>query len=837
MRNLKRALSLALAAVMVIGMMVVGAGAVSFNDFTDKDEIENADAVSMVTELGIINGLPSGNFGPTQNIDRASFVKMVALAYNGGKEPMLPSGAKVSYVDTAGTWASSYIEYCTNLGFVAGDGTTGKFNPTTSVTVSQAAKMLLVALGYNADIEKYVGYDWQINTDAGANTAGLYDGLSGDTSAALTRDNAAQMIYNALNATMVKYEGVYDLTSGTMKPQLTNKDMKTLLEEKFGAIKVEGVVTANEYAGLGDKNCNASSDAALDEGKTSIHVTDADATMGCGTYKVSSTLDMLGKTVTMFVKPGKNSTDPAKATVLGSVIVSDSNKVVTTTASKTTAKLETLLKDNKLSVNGKTQYSVNYAPTELNKLIANPAGAEYTFIDNNDDGKVDFAIQFVQTFGKVSSYNDKGDGSISVKLLNNDSTKTYMTSFSSSDAIEDVVGFEDVKKDDYVLCYVLGDPDDGVMHIEKAEYIEGTLTSIRGGKAVVDGTTYEQSGLVKGVSADVDNQDLATTLADSIGETVVFYLDAAGNVALVTDAATSTDYLYVLESDTYKSFSDSIQAKVVLADGTKATVDVDPDSVTLITTDDGKEIAKGAYSYTKNSKDVYKLTAVASDKQETVTEIEKGTAGLTGGAAVANSKTIFVLANSTGKTFSVYTGINNVPDAKITGTGVAVVDKNNVAKVVFATKSDLSGDSKSIYVLNEKPVITVDKNGDKVYTYDVIYDGNKTTLTGDSSNLFPNTGLWKNIEVSNGAITSTSGKTELAAAPATKAGSDLVANGGITYTYNSKTVFLVVDDLDVSEGSVDSINIDDVNAKNTDNIIIVADKDNANLAAYVYIVK
>ena len=48
MRNLKRALSLALAAIMLIGMMVVSASAVSYNDLTDKDQIVNKDAVSML---------------------------------------------------------------------------------------------------------------------------------------------------------------------------------------------------------------------------------------------------------------------------------------------------------------------------------------------------------------------------------------------------------------------------------------------------------------------------------------------------------------------------------------------------------------------------------------------------------------------------------------------------------------------------------------------------------------------------------------------------------------------------------------------------------------------
>ena len=41
MRNLKRALSLALASVMLLGMMVVGSSAKGIDDFTDKAEIVN----------------------------------------------------------------------------------------------------------------------------------------------------------------------------------------------------------------------------------------------------------------------------------------------------------------------------------------------------------------------------------------------------------------------------------------------------------------------------------------------------------------------------------------------------------------------------------------------------------------------------------------------------------------------------------------------------------------------------------------------------------------------------------------------------------------------------
>ena len=105
MNNLKRVLSVGMASTMVLGMMAT-ASAASFNDFTDTDDIVNKDAVSMVTELGIIAGLPDGSYGATQNIDRASFARLVCVALNGGKEPNL-GNLKTTFTDTQGHWAEN----------------------------------------------------------------------------------------------------------------------------------------------------------------------------------------------------------------------------------------------------------------------------------------------------------------------------------------------------------------------------------------------------------------------------------------------------------------------------------------------------------------------------------------------------------------------------------------------------------------------------------------------------------------------------------------------------------------------------------------------------------
>ncbi len=95
MRNLKRALSLVMAAAMLIGMMVVSASAAdNYEDFTDKDEIQNTEAVATMVSLGVINGKEDGSyFDPTGIVTRAEMAKLIAVSLNGGKDPVLGSGA------------------------------------------------------------------------------------------------------------------------------------------------------------------------------------------------------------------------------------------------------------------------------------------------------------------------------------------------------------------------------------------------------------------------------------------------------------------------------------------------------------------------------------------------------------------------------------------------------------------------------------------------------------------------------------------------------------------------------------------------------------------------
>ena len=132
MKNLKRALSFAIAAVMLVGMMAVGTSA-----FTDDADIVNTDAVNIMNQLGIIAGKPDGSFDPTATVTRGEMAKMICVALNGGKTPVLDATVS-SYPDTVGHWAAGYIEYCKNLGIVAGS-TDGNFYPNDFITRAEFA--------------------------------------------------------------------------------------------------------------------------------------------------------------------------------------------------------------------------------------------------------------------------------------------------------------------------------------------------------------------------------------------------------------------------------------------------------------------------------------------------------------------------------------------------------------------------------------------------------------------------------------------------------------------------------------------------------------------------
>lgn len=204
MRNLKRVLSLALALVMVIGMMVIGAGAASFGD---QKDIAKEEAAAVMQGLGIMEGDENGNFNPDDVLTREQAAAMLARTVLGEKGAETVAANKVGvFVDVAADrWSAGYIAWAANQDYIA--GWNGQFDPAGQLTGVAYAKLLLVALGFDPEVEGYVNnINWAANIGADAVAFGLTKNVDDILAAPLTRENAAQMTLNALEATCVYYE-------------------------------------------------------------------------------------------------------------------------------------------------------------------------------------------------------------------------------------------------------------------------------------------------------------------------------------------------------------------------------------------------------------------------------------------------------------------------------------------------------------------------------------------------------------------------------------------------------------------------------------------------------
>ena len=850
MRNLKRALSLAMASIMVLGMMVVGAGAVSYDDFSDKDKIVNDDAVSMLVELNVINGKDDGSFDPEGIVTRAEMAKMICVVLNGGKDPSLGNVSNYTYTDTVGHWAAAYIEYCTTLGIVAGDGT-GKFNPSNTVTGAEAAKMLLVALGFKSEIEGFTGANWAVNVNVRANQKGLFDELSINPSEGLTRDNAAQMVWNALDAGVVSYDYtlITDGSSITSSPTLIDNESKTLLTDKFKVAKLEGVIVANE-------NATSTGTAVEKEDVTVLLLTsdDADSKQDEGdtiTLKTATAANLLGKSVTMFAKDWKNG---AYQTVLGNPVVSSDNMIATISEDSDADDVKDALKDAGIKEVSKAVLVQNFiratdkddkeltisGMADVAKLTGN--GIEVTVISNDNDNKADFVIVTKMIAGKVSAYNAKGndgDGYITV---------TALTDIAKADQIAgaefaDVKGSEDLAKDDIVLYYRVGD----TFYAEKADSVNVTVTSTKGDDQIKDGSnTYKASALSS--KYDDDNNTVLTTAVEPDDE-VTLYLDNFGYV-VYTDAVTAADeYMFITGSDaSVKSGFESLTIKGVLSDGTEVTASVNKiDSKKLSSAFDGKtESAAEAMvnnkivTYTKTG-EKYNITVKDNTK---ITQIEKNKASL--GGATANSKTIFVIGDKNDN-YKVYTGIANVPD--VTSSSLYCYAPSGVAKFVVALNATTSdGDTNGIYILGK--TASAKKDGDDTIYVVEAYVNDEYVAELELDNYTKgetiHRGYYKDVNTSGGTTVDWGDLTNAYEDGDYDAGSAVIdfGNGIIAsnshpdaLTYDDDTIVIIVDGTSqVDGGSIDEIVYVEDDEDASDVVVLVPDDDDAH-ADYIFIIR
>lgn len=248
MKNLKKVLALALATVMMFGMMVVGASAA----YKDQADIDATAAVAVMSAIQAIEGDDEGNYNPGNVLCRADAAVIAArVALTRGVANNL-AGVATTYSDVvAGSYYSGAVAWATNEGILAGDGT-GKFNPWDDLGGYAFAKMLLCVLGYDAEIEGYVNTpDWAVNINFDAMMAGLLTGLEGvDLNGPLTREQAAIMAFNAVTACQsVEYKSTLGAVNGVLTTVYERDDKGLVLCTKYGLAYVPASYDTDEVIG------------------------------------------------------------------------------------------------------------------------------------------------------------------------------------------------------------------------------------------------------------------------------------------------------------------------------------------------------------------------------------------------------------------------------------------------------------------------------------------------------------------------------------------------------------------------------------------------------------
>lgn len=785
MRNLKRALSLALSSVMLLGMMVVGTSAASYPDVDAQDNLE---AIEVLQMLGVMSGDEKGNFNPDNKVTRNEMAVIMTHLLN------LTAGGTNPFTDVP-TWAQPYVSAIYANGVTSGTSAT-TYGGSNNVTAVEAALMVMKALGY-FEYQGEFEDNWTVAVVKKATQIGLFDGVDAAATSQITRSQAAQLCLNALESKVViaKEEGGLNVDgNGISVSQKPNYDYPNVPNTTFSYTSTQDNVQQLCEKLYGEKLKKDDTGAKTDDfgrpaavwtyaGKTVTAPEAADATY---TAKVD------GKTMYTDLGLSKNLTSADKTTVTTYTNGKDSKNTSTT---------QDIVKNDE-----KTEWGANGTLTQV-------------YLHTDKAGNVTGATVVVTetVAGKITGTGKNSDGDRIVKV---DGLEYKTEAFATDD----------------IVLYTVADGKIKSMSLAtKATSGEVTRMITTAGKEsiTIGGTEYKQAHKLysdKGVAVKGE-YDL--------------YVDAYGYAIYAAETkAAEAQYAVVIDVKAGGWSSGNGTAKIVLADGTQAEVEYKNNTnikAEAIKTSGGILVA---YTVKDN---VYTFTTVADKdttvKADTVTgKITSGNATLKAGL-YADSKTVFIVrsGDAGSYTYTAYTGIKNVPNVTLNSAANVLVSKNgDTAKLVYVTNGATSTDDGSyIYITTVGAVSGKDADNNTFYTYNAVVNGKVTTVDviGTALTQAKDGGVFKSASYNkDGQITNLNSadkdKTVVSKADGTdnigKYENETIVLEGVKYSYTSDVKVFVVD----KDGKITESNLATV-ADDKNDTFVATLKDGAVTALYV----
>ena len=693
MRNLKKVLALVLALAMSMSLVTIANAA----DFSDKADINYKEAVDVMTAIGVLEGFEDGSFKPGETLTREQAAKIICTMLLGENADKLGTTSS-SFKDVASTrWSAPYIEYCAALGIVAGNGD-GTFNPTGKLTGYAFAKMLLTALGYDAEIEGFVGAGWNLKVAAMASRSGILSDISDFIgTGAVTREQAAQMALSTLKAIQVEYVGNSVEVSGsdinvsvgnnrfsyvenlnTTDGNIKDDNYMQFAEQRFPNLKLTTTAGTEDDFGRPANSWSLANVTIGNYGKTPsftytssmVSGSDNDATkvskLGLKGYKLAA--DTTGSTVYAYTNGSSNGVKLNSVAAIGDLTANGTVVEVYTSATNADTITDVVVIKTQLMVVDRVK-SDSVTLAQVKDADGNYTGVKVNSVKEDEEG-----------FAALSS----------------------------------------MKADDYVLVVPVkasGETTYSVASVSVPQTATGNISkvTVNGSGATtgiaLDGTEYK-------MSAQWASDDTLNTSSVNKNVTSTAYLDNYGYAIYVKDVKASTNY--ILFTGIYNSLVDGKLIKMAEGydmNGEKLSLNVGTASISAK--------AGEVWTYTtttRNSAD-YKLDSKVAETSSTVT-ISAGDAKLDGHYYSSDVKFLYPVKNSDGDIISVTVkdGVQKVEVA----TKVQYITNNdgNVTYVILPNDNEIEVGTDVIYI-SAITGSTTDADGRKVSVFTAYIDGEK----------------------------------------------------------------------------------------------------------------